>query len=119
MPERLTAVGFLDETKAADETGVDGALRDLIRRMPVIAEREIRHREAVPGVSLAVSDHSVVLVLVVRAHPGAVVPLPFKRDEHIAGADARRRRPKETPIAKGTARHAHQRTVEDVEIVDV
>ena len=82
----LAPVGLLDEPEPADQPAVDGALRNLVGRVPVVPVSQKRQRDAVAGVSLRVSDDAVVLVFVVRAHPRTVVPLPLERGEQIAGA---------------------------------
>src|SRR5687768_6041240 len=119
MTEGLAAIALFNESEAADLPAVHRTLRDLIGRMPVIAESEIRERQAVALIALAVADDAVELVFVVRAHPWPVVALPLERAEQVSAADARRGGAEEAPVAERSAGQRHNRPVEDIEVIDV
>jgi hypothetical protein len=83
--ERITvreaAVGGIERAKAADEALVDGALRDLVGRVPRARVGHPRDGEAIEVAALGVAQHAVELAQVVGALPGPIEPHNLARGE--------------------------------------
>ena len=75
-------------------------------RVPMILVPHECDRQPVPGVALAVSEDSVVLVLAVRAHPRAVVLLVIERDQQRSSGYLQRSRLRRCPGRRQRPRRA-------------
>ena len=67
------AVGRIERAETADDALVDGALRDLIGRVPGVGISHRRQRQPVGRGALAVAHHAVELADIVRHVPRAVI----------------------------------------------
>ena len=80
----VATIGRIDETETIDVAALDGALGDLIGRIPIGFVAHESHRPAGLALFLAVAQHAVGLAVMVAALPWAVVVLALHRIEQSA-----------------------------------
>src|SRR5262249_39722940 len=81
------AVGGIDGAVEPDEARIDGALRNLIGRVPGSAVAHRRDIETVGFISLGVAENAVRLVKAIRIVPGTVVVLVLEAVDEAAGSE--------------------------------
>src|SRR6478672_8572975 len=87
---RAAAIAGIDRIESCDQTGIDGTLRDLVRRIPRTAIGHARHIESVRFVPLAVAQYPIQLPVVVWIGEGTIVVEQLKRIQQIAARERRR-----------------------------
>ena len=97
---RAAAVSRIERAIEADQPLGDGALRDLIGRMEGIVHVHAGEREPVVDIALAVVQHQVALVVIVRDRPRSIVVHIFRRGQEVAGAHGTRHRAEPAVIAE-------------------
>ena len=96
---RPAAVGRVDQVEAAELTGVHGAPRDLVGRVPACRIPHAGEVPAVRPVALRVAQHAVALAEVVGLVERAVVVQRLQRVQQPAGAERRRVGEQQPPVA--------------------
>ena len=88
---RGAAVGWVNRVEsAADQPGVDGALRDLVARIPACLVRHRGDVEAIARVAATIAQHAVELAETIRMHERPVVVEPFNGIKQSAIGEGRR-----------------------------
>ena len=83
---RLAAVAGIDGVEAAQRAVLHGAQRNLVGGMPAGVVRHGRDVETVVGISFAVAQHAIELVVAVRLRERPIVMLRFERVQQAAVA---------------------------------
>jgi hypothetical protein len=105
-------------SEARQLAAVDRPARDLVGRVPAGLVGQPGHRQTRRRRAAAVSHDPVPAPRIVRSIPRAVVGHELSSHEQIPGADFRRRRAEDAPVAVHAALDPRQRPVNRIEIVD-
>ena len=119
VPLRAAAVSRVQRAIEADQPLGDGALRDLVGRMEGIVHVHAGEREPVVHIALAVVQHQVALVVIVRDRPRSIVVHIFRRGQEVAGAHGTRHRAEPAVIAERTGGHQCEVVGQRVHVVDL
>ena len=113
----IAAVGRVDISEAADAAVEDGALRDLVGRVPGVGVGHGGNRQPVAGRALVVAQHAVVLAQRVGDLPRAVVAFELEGAGQRAATRGHRSRRQAAPVAVAAAGRQHDVLLELVGIM--